>query len=39
VGSVTRVEFLIEPIEEGTRLTVIEEPGIVPREGSLEASA
>jgi uncharacterized protein YndB with AHSA1/START domain len=39
VGSVTRVEFLIEATEVGTRLTVIEGPGILPSEGPLEASA
>ena len=32
VEGVSRVEFLLEPREAGTRLTVTEEPGIVPTE-------
>lgn len=30
VGRVSRVEFVLEAIAEGTRLTVVEEPGLVP---------
>ncbi len=39
VGRVSRVEFVLESIAEGTRLTVVEEPGVVPGEALEGASA
>jgi uncharacterized protein YndB with AHSA1/START domain len=34
IGDVSRVEFVLEPVKGGTRLRVVEELGIVPREAS-----